>query len=398
MESNPVSEQPTVQQSPIQPISQANSSGSKLRPVLLVILLLVIVGVGAYLLGTKQNILVAQNQQKAIAPTISQPTPTPDPTVNWKTFTSVKYGYTLKYPTTLVATEFLTPFYSVMFKAANAKQGDFPAFSLLASPDTFIAKSPAAYDYLSADVITSLTNLATNATKQMGTVVFTKLPDTIVAGQSAIAVTVTATDDNTNQKRIIVKSDGNIYMFVNDSNDPNFDNFLSTFKFTSQALTATPTPPTYEITQGNLVNTYTNNIYNFSFNFPKSLFISNNQISAEYVGFLEKQDNLNAIRMSVNIYKNATLDGIVTKYDLANRFNQSFNLEKTTISGKEALLVAGDKSMRQLCNLDDDQLRRVVLTVLVKGSGFVLEIDRNDTCDTLQTNWFDSILNSITLN
>lgn len=179
-----------------------------------------------------------------------------------------------------------------------------------------------------------------------------------------------------------------------------FNQILDTFKFTDQKFAPTPTPLPYQIIQGNSVNTYMNNVYNFSFNFPKSLFIYNSQSNNEYAGFLEKQGNINAIRMTVEIFKNPnnlTLEEVEAKYNLKVSNNQAFDLEKTAISGKEAIIVAGNKSMRQLCNYDDDQQRRVALAALVKGSNFVLIFSANNTCDTFKTDWFSPIISSIRL-
>jgi hypothetical protein len=100
MENN--SKQPTAQQ----PIVQVTSSGNKINTVLLIIILLVVFGIGAYLLGTKQNILVAQNQHKAITPTISQPTPTPESAVNWKVYENSKFGYSINYKSDWTYREF----------------------------------------------------------------------------------------------------------------------------------------------------------------------------------------------------------------------------------------------------------------------------------------------------
>ncbi|MBI2028101.1 MAG: hypothetical protein HYT07_00695 [Candidatus Levybacteria bacterium] len=57
------------------------------------------IGVIGYLLGTKQNQTVVQNQQSSVVPTLSQPSPTAiDETANWKTYTDDKYSFQFKYP------------------------------------------------------------------------------------------------------------------------------------------------------------------------------------------------------------------------------------------------------------------------------------------------------------
>jgi hypothetical protein len=91
-----VAQQPPIQQNPIP------SSRIRWKLILLITILLIIVGSGTYLLGTKQNKLIAQDQQKAITPTIVQtsPTPTLNPTANWKTYTSnyLSNNFSIKYP------------------------------------------------------------------------------------------------------------------------------------------------------------------------------------------------------------------------------------------------------------------------------------------------------------
>jgi len=86
---NPLS-QPIIQQ----PVNNIVPSGNKGKWIIFIIILLIIVGGGAYYLGLKQNKLISQNQRKQITPGISQssPTPTPNPTANWKTYTSPSYN------------------------------------------------------------------------------------------------------------------------------------------------------------------------------------------------------------------------------------------------------------------------------------------------------------------
>lgn len=83
-----------------QPVTPPTGS-SKLFPVILVIVLLVVVGVGAYILGKGQT-NIAENQQGAVAPTaIPTSTSIPDETASWKTLKSSEYGFTIQYPSTV---------------------------------------------------------------------------------------------------------------------------------------------------------------------------------------------------------------------------------------------------------------------------------------------------------
>ncbi len=87
-----------------QPVVSANQTAnvpsqrsSKGRLVLFGLLALFVVGAasaGAYMLGAKNN----QPAQPQASPTPSQPTITPDPISEWKTYANKKYGYSFKYP------------------------------------------------------------------------------------------------------------------------------------------------------------------------------------------------------------------------------------------------------------------------------------------------------------
>lgn len=60
----------------------------------IILLFLVIVGLGAYLLGTQVNIF--QKPSSTLSPT-----PIPNPTANWKTYSNSKYGFQIHYPDSL---------------------------------------------------------------------------------------------------------------------------------------------------------------------------------------------------------------------------------------------------------------------------------------------------------
>src|SRR5689334_5143254 len=86
--------------------SQLNQKGNFLIPLGIIFVILV-VGIGAYYLGTKQNQSITQDGQKIITsptPTI-QYTPT---TSEWKTYKNEKWGVSIKYPSNLFVKEFET--------------------------------------------------------------------------------------------------------------------------------------------------------------------------------------------------------------------------------------------------------------------------------------------------
>jgi len=71
-----------------------NSNKSKLIPIILGVAAIVVIAIGAYVLGAKQSQPVVQN----IVQTTPISSPTPDPTANWKTYTNQKYEFQIKYP------------------------------------------------------------------------------------------------------------------------------------------------------------------------------------------------------------------------------------------------------------------------------------------------------------
>lgn len=92
-----IDQNPTVEQPPVEiPISLIKKS--KLPLILVVIILLVVVGVGGIVLGKYLSGSKTPETAKPIATVTIIPTPTIDPTANWKTYTSNKIGYSLKAP------------------------------------------------------------------------------------------------------------------------------------------------------------------------------------------------------------------------------------------------------------------------------------------------------------
>jgi len=79
-----------------------NSRNSKVIPFVIVAVLLVLVGVGSYILGTKSSQPATENKVVSQpSPTPIPPTSTPDPTANWQTFKGTFFD--LKYPNDWVA-------------------------------------------------------------------------------------------------------------------------------------------------------------------------------------------------------------------------------------------------------------------------------------------------------
>ncbi len=239
----PPTPMPQVPQMPPTPVVMPSPSGSKMPYILLVIVLVLVFSGVSYYLGTKTAGLLPMGYQRPTEQTkmayptqqvLPSATPTPDPTASWQVFTNAKFGYTIKYPTGLVPNEQNTYYHYVEFKAQNAT-GQLPTYVVSAIPATFTAANPAAYNYMSADWISSISAVPVGQTKTMDqAAMFTRLPDMTVDGQSAVAIEVVATGYK--QQRVYIKANGNIYMISNYFQTPaeltDFQLFLSTFKLT----------------------------------------------------------------------------------------------------------------------------------------------------------------------
>jgi hypothetical protein len=94
------SEQPVNQQAPAQqPVNEIPHSKNRFKLILLITILLLIIGVGAYLLSANQSKFLSQFFQKLIPTSVPKsPTPAPNSTANWKTYVNKEYGFEIKFP------------------------------------------------------------------------------------------------------------------------------------------------------------------------------------------------------------------------------------------------------------------------------------------------------------
>lgn len=89
----------TPQAQPVQVQQQLTPPTKKAPSKMLVLILgvvIVLLVIGAYVLGTQKN--ASQKMQAAITPTVAQPTPTSDPMVGWKTYSSKDNEFSIQYP------------------------------------------------------------------------------------------------------------------------------------------------------------------------------------------------------------------------------------------------------------------------------------------------------------
>lgn len=237
-----IQQSPILQQTPTQPeMPPENSNSNWLRTLTIgfgIVSIGTVIAVGGYFLGTKNSPTLVENKA------VTQLSPTPvDQTANWKTYTNVKYGYSVKYPSTLEFSETSGGSYSTLFDLIQNTPGgpSLPVFYVAVIPDGFW-QNGAIYNGPTPDFITKLlsTSVGSSVTDisslaQYNT--FTRSTDVIVNGNTGMVFENDHPWDTENQdKRVFVKKTGHTYMIgtylQNDSDKTNFDLFISTFKFT----------------------------------------------------------------------------------------------------------------------------------------------------------------------
>lgn len=106
---------PEIQEKPIQPevVSEIPQNKNFFKTVLLVVLGLIVVAgavyagyqIGRRSLSPREFLIPPKPITTQIPVVETSPSPTPDPTANWKTYTNIKYRYSVKFPINFKATE-----------------------------------------------------------------------------------------------------------------------------------------------------------------------------------------------------------------------------------------------------------------------------------------------------
>lgn len=213
--------------------------------ILLGVIVLALVG-GAYYLGVHQtrSSSVAQNSAQP-TPTVSQPTPTSDPTTAWSVYTSQKNHFEFKFPPTWNVEE---------------KNGT----TLIVDSKNNLISMFYPDDVKSSIYTENYCNNSQRYLAEKSTINISGLPATKCILKYAIEKSLIGENikGKTSSVSVTVKHQENIFilLLVDFENEPIFDQILSTFKFTDQAVDT--------LNQ----NTYTNTQYGFTFQYPTSWF------------------------------------------------------------------------------------------------------------------------------
>lgn len=244
------------------PLTQT-TSGSKLFYVLIVVVVLVLGGIGGYLLGTK----VSLTPMPTIVPKAINNYPlatTSDETAGWKTYTNTKYSYSVKYPANFEVKEQESDIFLFQssFESTDNKEKTWEDFMVEVTKKTGADGELGVVDYRKWQVIGHISDKISKETKiKIDRFDGVRLDYEIISTPVVEQATVILFGENYN------------YSLIGDRKL--VDLALSTFKFLPQISPAV----TDETANWKL---YINNKYGFQLKYPSQWYSCN----------LNKEDNL----------------------------------------------------------------------------------------------------------
>jgi hypothetical protein len=204
----------------------------------------------AYVFGAKFI-----NPQPTSTPVaVVTPSPTPDPTANWKTYTNQKYFYSFKYPQSYTVGQngvnSPTPemVENVVAYELNSTSIDAPAMSVSVvqkGGTTLQANAQAHFDKISNYVVAPNPTLPTYKSNS----VVAALSKSTFLNKNAYTYTITGSyyDDLAAEgisppidRKYVWIDDGAVYILIRADKDSQIDNAFSTFKLIEATPTATP--------------------------------------------------------------------------------------------------------------------------------------------------------------
>lgn len=353
-----LNQQPQISQAPQAP-DQLNSSlknpiGSKVIPFIMVAVLLILLGVGSYILGTKKSQPVVENK------VIVQPSPTPiDETANWKTYINTQYGFEVKYPTDRRISE--TNNYTL--PALNTNKDIVMAIQ---STNQNYPRSLTGLNISANNNVNSCSALSNGQkvteTKNINGLAFLvyeeNVPSDAMGGfrslnneyrvvhdkmcytvQSSVFWTdISFVHDATDAKQPSAQELEEQQNWIQTQRQLN-NQILSTFKFTDQSLTVDETANW---------KTYANNSGNYSFKYPNDYQIMENQkksVDGVIVNTPNTTTMLSSVLPSLNtnmqigiLYENQA--GDLSGAEVAKKFGLSINATPYIIDGKSGFIFA----------------------------------------------------------
>lgn len=309
VEQNPVT-QPTEPIIPPPVIPDLPKPKSKLLPILLIILLIILMGVGGLFIYKSY---FSKPTTQPINNSTTQPVSTPDPTIDWQTYTNDKLGFSFKYPKELTnIVDKLNVYTSEegSIGLLQIKNFEVKNESEISGIDYFFGFS------ISKDNGMTLEQLASNIGGKSVTSI-------TIDGLSAIKcfyeLKNTSTQKTDELPTVIFKNNGSIYivqlMTPNSDHSQWFDQILSTFKFAGNDQTK---------------------ISNKKIGYIKT--ISQNNLTIDYIDYVENSSAPNGftinnpstetITLAVGANPTVVLQTYSHTSDGNFNFNQSINLNE----------------------------------------------------------------------
>ena len=204
---------------------------------ILIILVIAVIAAGAYFLGTK-NILKLPTFP--LSPSLS-PSPTTDPTANWKILNNTAYSYSLKYPVTLRA--FGVGINVDETTADTVIISSNPEAAKITSPTMYIIAAERKYTVykdMSLEDIVQADFDANKANQNISTRMIGAIENVIFAGKPAFTFQMESSGFSgkwhgfvgyTGINKVLEFDHNGTHFTIVYTSDPVFDQILSTFKF-----------------------------------------------------------------------------------------------------------------------------------------------------------------------
>lgn len=377
---------PTPPPSPIKP-----SRKFSVKIIIGIVVFLLLAGGAAAGYIFREQLDLVSKPNPTLTP-ITTVTPTPNPTADWKTYTNNSLGYTLKYPTNwnIASPGFET---GILLQTEELQITDF----------SNVAKGAFIYgpyepritiNYFSLDALK-------NEYLNLENKIIIQEKDIPLDGQPAKMLVIKHTDAYSIEVVFQNKQPGDVrYSFISlvseiesfEVYQEQFDQILSTFKFTGPAISTTPTQAprvTYTTTPNPTANwkAFSNSSVGLEFKYPNTWYLQQDQkwtlqtylenhpfeipqaatfVSAIQIGLSETMDYTTNTRS----YQFATLDEAITLHKTLYNPN-TMVVENLNIAGKSAIRITGDPIPGPMENFElifyYIQLKNRVLAIQVKN-------------------------------
>lgn len=339
-----------------------------------VVIALIIAGGGTFVLSQQKKNEPSVKVTKK--PTVTQPSPTPnDPPADWKTYTNEDKTFLFKYP---------------------------PGMTLAKGPiDKLTGKLEVTGGHINFGTLISQTEPfpIPQVNQQI-------LIDSLQIKISSLTRSEKTIGDKKVEKYVISCEGADCYMeLINFSNGNKFyqmqfniaggglsgivDLILQTFKFTDPSITPAAILNQAPATKPNMKIYPTT--HDFTFQYP-DYFILNSTSTSSTISFLQQQNDIKAQRLLVDITQTTqSLEDFAKTQTYVKSDDFPLIEEPQVIDGHQAIAFTKSFSMQDMCHSgSSDKMKRTSL-FLIKGTDSISAFVVNDSCYTVENDWFSQI-------